>query len=120
MDKAHGRLEVRTLEAATALNDDLAWPGLQQVIRRRTRRTRRTAGTTSEEVCDGLTNLPRDLAGAAHLEALWRAHRIIENRVHSVRDVTFGEDASRIRVGPASQAFTAFPNAIISLCRPAV
>ncbi|MEM3470302.1 MAG: ISAs1 family transposase, partial [Thermoproteota archaeon] len=32
-DKGHGRLEVRTLETSTALNDYLDWPGLKQVFR---------------------------------------------------------------------------------------
>ena len=43
----------------------------------------------------------------------WRGHRGIENRSHYVRDVSMGEDASRIRSGAAPQIMAAFRNAAI-------
>ena len=43
--------------------------------------------------------------------ALWlQGHWAIENRVHHVRDVTQGEDASRIRVGTGPQMMAALRN----------
>jgi predicted transposase YbfD/YdcC len=46
---------------------------------------------------------------------LVRDHWGIENRLHYVRDVTFGEDASRVRSGSAPQIMAAFRNAVIHL-----
>ncbi len=56
-------------------------------------------------------------ADAAELLGYWRGHWGIENRVHWVRDVTMGEDASRIRTGAAPEAMAGLRNAAISLLR---
>jgi hypothetical protein len=40
-------------------------------------------------------------ASPADLLAYVRAHWTIENKIHWVRDVTLGEDASRVRTGNA-------------------
>jgi len=44
-----------------------------------------------------------------------RGHWRIENRLHYVRDVTFGEDRSRIRSGNAPHIFAALRNLVIPL-----
>ena len=51
--------------------------------------------------------------------ALVRGHWRIENSVHHVRDVTFGEDASTIRSGAAPRVMAALRNAVLGLlhCR---
>jgi predicted transposase YbfD/YdcC len=41
----------------------------------------------------------------------------VENRSHSVRDVTRGEDASRVRTGSGPQVMAAVWNATIGLLR---
>ena len=41
----------------------------------------------------------------------------IENRVHYVRDVTFGEDASVVRKGNIPRVMAAFRNTAIALLR---
>ena len=41
----------------------------------------------------------------------------IENRLHWVRDVSMGEDASRVRSGSAPEALAALRNAAVSLLR---
>ena len=116
-DKGHGRLELRTLERSAALNDYLAWPAVGQVLRRTCQRVDLTTGVIGEEVTDGVTSLPPRSASAAQLEALWRGHWTIENRVHRVRDVTWGEDAGQVRVGHAPQALAALRNGLLSLLR---
>jgi predicted transposase YbfD/YdcC len=116
-DKGHGRLELRTLERSTALNDYLTWPGVGQVLRRTCQRVSLTTGAMEEEVTYGLTSLPPAAASAAQMEALWRGHWTIENRVHYVRDVTWGEDASQVRRGHAPQALAALRNGLLSLLR---
>jgi hypothetical protein len=46
-----------------------------------------------------------------------RGHWAIENRSHHVRDVTLGEDASRIRKGSGPEVMAAIRNATIGLLR---
>lgn len=116
-DKGHGRLEVRTLERSAALNDYLTWPGVGQVLRRTCQRVDLGSGAITEEVTHGITSLPTAAASAAQVEALWRGHWTIENRVHHVRDVTWGEDASQVRRGRAPQALAALRNGLLSLLR---
>jgi len=48
---------------------------------------------------------------------LVREHWHIENRLHDVRDVTLGEDASQVRSGAAPEVFAGLRNAILGLLR---
>jgi predicted transposase YbfD/YdcC len=116
-DQGHGRLDVRTLERSAALNDYLAWPAVGQVLRRTCQRVDLATGEITEEVTYGVTSLPPDAATVAQVEALWRGHWTIENRVHRVRDVTWGEDAGQVRRGHAPQALAALRNGLLSLLR---
>lgn len=110
VDKAHGRLEWRTLETSAALADWLGWPGGRQVLRRTCRRVIVATGEVSEEVTYGITSLSARQANAAVLERLWRGHWAIENRVHYPRDVTLGEDAGQAYRGNTPQALAALRN----------
>jgi predicted transposase YbfD/YdcC len=116
-DKGHGRLDLRTLERSAALNAYLDWPEVGQVLRRRCQRVHLATGELEEEVTYGVTSLAPTEASAAHVEALWRGHWTIENRVHRVRDVTWGEDAGQVRRGHAPQALAALRNGLLSLLR---
>jgi predicted transposase YbfD/YdcC len=116
-DKAHGRLETRTLECSTALNDYLTWPDVAQVMRRTCRRCHLRTGKIETEVTYGITSLPRSLAGPAQLEQFWRGHWTIENRLHYVRDETWREDRCQLHSGHAPQTLAALRNAILSLLR---
>jgi predicted transposase YbfD/YdcC len=116
-DKGHGRLEIRTLERSAARNAYLTWPGVGQVLRRTCQRVDLTTGEIGEEVTYGVTSLRPTEATAAQVEALWRGHWTIENRVHRVRDGTWGEDAGQVRVGHAPQALAALRNGLLSLLR---
>ena len=115
--KQHGRLETRQLTSTTALNDYLRWPDVAQVLRRTCRRLNLRTGRLETEVTYGLTSLPRTLAGPAELEHFWRGHWTIENRVHYVRDETFGEDRCQLWTATGPQALAAIRNAILSLLR---
>ena len=46
-----------------------------------------------------------------------RGHWSIEDRSHSVRDVTMGEDASRVRKGSGPQVMAAVRNVTIGFLR---
>lgn len=59
----------------------------------------------------------RYLAGPAQLERIWRDLWTIENRLHYVRDGTFGDDRCQIHTGTAAQALTVTRNAVISTLR---
>ena len=114
-DRGHGRVERRTIRVAPA--DDSLFPGAVQAFRLR----RDTAGLdgvwTGKEIVYGITSLPADLAGPAQLNHYERRHWVVEDRLHWVRDVTFGEDASQLRTGTAPRALAAFRNLAISALR---
>jgi hypothetical protein len=74
-------------------------------------------GTVSSETRYFITSAHRELAGARRLLQWARGHWSIENRGHYVRDVTFGEDASRIRKGSGPEVMAAVRNAAIGFLR---
>ena len=76
-----------------------------------------TTGEITEETTYGVTSLPPEAAPAAQVEALWRGHWAIENKLHRVRDGTFGEDAGQVRRDHAPQALAALRNGVLSLLR---
>src|SRR3974377_1215211 len=104
LDKGHGRRERRTLKATTALNEYLDWPGVAQVGQVDSEVVR--DGKTTQDTRYFITSVSREVAGAGQLLQWTRGHWSIENRSHYVRDVTMGEDASRIRKrnGPGGMA----------------
>jgi predicted transposase YbfD/YdcC len=116
-EKGHGRREWRTLETSSALHGWLDWPGHQQVLRRTCRRLRVVTADVQEETRYAVTSLTRRDADAAVLERLWRGHWTIENRVHYVRDLTWGEDAGQAYRGNTPHALAALRNAVLSLLR---
>lgn len=116
-NKGHGRIETRTLESSALLSEYLNWPGGNQVMRRTCRRIRVKTGEISEETTYGITSLRRDQALPRQLEAFWRAHWTIENKVHYVRDETMGEDRCQVYLGNAPQALAALRNGIIGMLR---
>lgn len=112
-----GRVETRRLRASTALEGYLRWPGHAQVLELRRLVTDKRTSKTRREVVYGITGLGPERASAARLLKLWREHWHIENRLHWVRDVTFDEDRSQVRVGSAPQVMAALRNVAISLLR---
>lgn len=115
INKGHGRMEYRTLQASTALNEYLDWPGVQQVFRLDRKTIILKTGEVRQETVYGLTSLPSTRADAARLLQLTRAHWSIENCSHWVRDVTFGEDHSQVRKGTLPQVMAALRNCMIGL-----
>ena len=119
-DRAHGRTETRTLHATTRLCAYLAqyfpFPRIAQVAR--LVRTVREKGRTSVETVYLITSLTPRRADAARLLALIRGHWSVEVR-HRIRDVTFGEDDSRLRSGEAPQVMAALRNLALTLIRRA-
>ena len=112
-NKGHGRFEKRTLTSTTALNDYLEWPSVAQAFKLVRERT--VNGKTTTETVFGITSLSREKADAGRLLNLTRTHWGIENRVFYVRDVTFGEDACRVRTHGGPMILSALRNAAIGL-----
>lgn len=113
IEKNRGRVEVRTLTATTFSVGSCDWPGLAQFLRLERRVI--IDGRTTTTVQYAVTSLSPDQASAEQLLALWRFRWGIENEVFWVRDVTFGEDASRIRSGLAPHVMSTLRNLAITL-----
>lgn len=98
-----------------ALAAYLDWPGAQQVraIHRRVVTTK--TGAVRAETVMGITSLLPTRAHARDLARSVRQHWHIENRSHWVRDVTFHEDAGRVRTIPIPQVRAALRNTVIGL-----
>jgi hypothetical protein len=112
-NKGHGRLEKRTLRTTSLLTKHQEWAGLQQGFELTRERT--VKGVKTVEVVHGITSLPTRRADAARLENLTRGHWSIENDLHYPRDVTLGEDASRVRKGVAPEVLAGLRNSVVHM-----
>ncbi|MDT0301312.1 ISAs1 family transposase [Streptomonospora wellingtoniae] len=99
-EHAHGRTEVRTTTVLTPLRP--AFPHTAQVVRVHRWVREACTGRVRRSYAYLVTSLPAERATAAELARLVRGHWSIEAR-HHIRDVSFGEDASRVRAGNAPQ-----------------
>lgn len=64
-----------------------------------------------------ITSLPPDKLAPGALLQLSRDHWRIENSLFHVRDVTFKEDASRVRTGEAPKVMAELRNATLTIIR---
>lgn len=112
-----GRKEVRRLCSSTALNEYLRWPQVGQVCQLEREVTRK--GKTTREIAYAITSLTPQHADARRLLELWRGHWHIENGLHWVRDVVYGEDRCRIRCRQAPRACASLRNLALGLLRRA-
>lgn len=114
--RAHGRVEKRIVKAVT-VTAGLLFPHAAQAIQV-TRRTRRLSGRKwRAETSYAITSLPAAQASPARLAEWIRGHWKIENQLHWVRDVTFGEDLSTARAGTGPHVMAAIRNLVISILR---
>lgn len=105
VEKSHGRRERREYYVIAAGKDEVfaRWPGLKSIGM--IYRCRESGEATHEETMFFITSHPPRVR---RLSELIRGHWGIENRLHWVLDVTFSEDASRIRRGSAPEISAAF------------
>lgn len=125
-DVAHGRIEQRCVQV-TSLAGGIGFAHAKLALRIcRTRRQKRRRGTTAAsgarraagtEIVYAITDLTWEQTTPEELAAIIRGHWGIENRIHWVRDVTLGEDASQTRTGTSAQVMTTIRNTTISLLR---
>jgi predicted transposase YbfD/YdcC len=116
-DKGHGRVEIRSIRVSSELKGSSDWPGLEQVFE--IRRRWQYKGEWREEVRYGVTSLPATVGIPERLLKLKRGHWTIENRLHSVKDVTMGEDRSTVHADNGPKIMAALRNTAISLLRRA-
>lgn len=93
------------------------WPGLKQVCR--LERTVTENGHETSEIAYAISSLTPERASARNFLGYNRGHWGIENRLHWVRDVSFGEDACRAKVEQCPQNLAALRNVGLTLMRRA-
>ena len=94
----------------------LAWLGTG-LLRGTDQEAQRPGDGGESERAYAITSLPPERADAARLLDIWRGHWGIENRLHWVRDVVFGEDQSQVRTGSAPQLLAALRNLVTGVLR---
>ncbi|WP_242606622.1 ISAs1 family transposase [Protofrankia symbiont of Coriaria ruscifolia] len=115
-DHGHGRDETRTLKVATVGFLDFPTPP---------RLCGSSAGGVGEdrrpsrETVYLITDHPAETASPADLAAHARRHWHVENKVHYVRDVSFGEDASTLRTGNIPTNIATLRSTVINRLRRA-
>lgn len=117
LDKAHGRLEQRTIRTTTVLNEYLNFPYLAQACQIERQVISLKSGKHTTEYAYAITDLTPQQASPSQLLAANRGHWSIENRLHWVRDVTFDEDRCQVRKGHGPQVLACLRNFIIGLIR---
>lgn len=126
----HGRRETREVRVMDApAHVTRRFPHARQVARvqRHVTRTalltrgRRTVRKTVRSTVTAyvITSLSAREAAPCHIAAYVRGQWAIENKAHWVRDVTFREDASRVRTGSRPRAMATLRNLAAGLIRQA-
>ena len=117
LDRGHGRCERRTITVSGLLNAYLHWPHLGQVFRLEREVVTLKTGQKRLEVVYGVTSLSRRRVSPQQLLSLVRRHWQIENRLHYPRDVTFHEDACRLRFGHTQRVMAIVNNLTLGILR---
>ena len=114
--RGHGTVRERLLTVADA--HDITFPGIKQIagIHRRTRNLATNKVLTREHAIV-ITSLTPEQADPARLAGLVRGHWSIENKLHYVRDVTFGEDASTVTSRNLPRIMATLRNLAIGMIR---
>ena len=115
-DRGHGRIEERTYYAVPVPEDSelrQKWQHLATFVMGIFYRTLK--GKTSKEVRYMMSDLPCE--EVQRLGRCFRKHWGIENRLHWVLDVSFGEDANRTRTGNGAENLGKLRRLAIGLMR---
>ena len=113
MEKGHGRLEHRALQAQQVPSGEISFPFVAQIARL-DRRRELTGGKITQETVFIVTSLSKEQADEGRLANLVRGHWAIENQLHYRRDWTFDEDRCRIRHPNGTQVMASLRNLAIA------
>ena len=120
-DTSHGRTVTRTYKVITIAAGILFPHAAQAVQTTRTRKpkskNKRGSRRTQRETVYAITSLTAEQVSPAELARYIRGHWHVENKLHWVRDVTMGEDASQITTGAGPRIMAGIRNLAISLLR---
>jgi predicted transposase YbfD/YdcC len=114
-DRDHGRDEVRTIQVLPAPAGLFPHAAQAFLIERHVRNL--DGSPRSAIAALGITSAAAERAGPQRIAACVRGHWGIENKLHWVRDVTYGEDGSRVRTGSAPQVMASLRNLAIAALR---
>ena len=117
VNKGHGRIECRTVSIFTNLDNIPKWVGLNTIIRVESQRTLIRDNYFVEQPIHTRYYLASFSDTASGFAARIRSYWGVENKVHYVRDVTQGEDKSRIRTSPLINTWVVARNFSINLYR---
>ena len=114
VNKGHGRIEKRTVSICPFHCTQAGWNSITTIIRVQSHRTTRNKQETEtryyiSDLEESATDFARRIRG------YWG----VENKVHYCRDVTLGEDKSRIRTEPLPQIWSIARNLTLNLYRQA-
>ena len=115
-ERGHGRAEQRILKV-TAVAAGLAFPHAAQAIQIVRRRKLPGKKKWSAETVYAITSLTATQASPTGLAAIIRGHWAIEDRLHWVRDMDYGEDRSQIRTASAPRVMASLRNLAITILR---
>lgn len=113
IDGGHGRIEERRCRVITVpsvLLNRHDWPGLQSIIEIESKRELKTKSSFEKRYY--ISSLPAD---AKKLGDIIRQHWGIENGLHYILDVSFNDDASRIRKGNAPENMAIIKHTALNL-----
>ncbi|MEU7890844.1 ISAs1 family transposase [Microbispora bryophytorum] len=116
-DRGHGREERRTTKVVSVAAGLLFPYALQAMQTKRQVRSLGAGAKWRTVTVYAITSLPAHQARPADLAAWIRGHWTIENKLHYVRDVAYGEDHSQTRTGNTPRAMANLRNLAISALR---
>lgn len=116
ISKGHERLEKLVVSLCTTLDNIKPWPSLKTLVRVESERQLKYGGQLRLEN-EARYYIASFLESAESFARRIRGYWGVENKVHHVRDVTQGEDASRIRMHQLPQIFAAARNFALNLYR---
>lgn len=115
IDGEHGRIETRhcfVTQQIDWIRDKEKWAGLKSIVMVESKRE--VKGQKSTERRYYLSSLSED---AEKILKVIRSHWGIENSVHWVMDMSFGDDASRIRLGNAPENMAVIKHSALNMIR---
>jgi predicted transposase YbfD/YdcC len=117
--RGHGRRETRSIKVVT-IAAGIAFPHAAQAIQV-VRRTQPLTGGRRwrTDTVHAITSLAPHHASPAQIAAWIRGHWQIENALHWVRDVTYGEDHCQVRTGNTAQVMATLRNVALNALRQA-